>query len=58
MVVVVIWNTITCSNAALGGHLDILQWAIQNDWTCTYVAKKWSIGCSKMSKKNLIGRTW
>ena len=28
------WNTMTCADAAKGGHLDVLKWAIENG--CDY----------------------
>ena len=39
-----LWDADTCSSAALGGHLEVLQWARANGcpWnvdTCSYAAK-------------------
>ena len=28
------WNSLTCSYAAEGGHLDVLQWARENGCEC------------------------
>eukprot|EP00605_Chrysophyceae_sp_TOSAG23-4_P000660 GSChrysophyteH1.ASY1.ANO1.742.1 assembled CDS len=30
------WHEDTCSNAALGGHLDVLQWARSQDPPCPW----------------------
>ena len=34
------WNSITCSRAAMGGHLDVLKWARSNgcEWDSTACA--------------------
>jgi hypothetical protein len=38
------WNEKVCSNAARGGHVDVLRWARENEcpwdeWTCAYAAR-------------------
>ena len=38
------WNSLTCSRAAKGGHLEVLKWARENgcpwnEQTCAYAAK-------------------
>ena len=39
------WNEETCLHAATNGHLDVLQWAIENgcprnEWICHCAAEK------------------
>ena len=43
------WNETTCSEAAYGGHLEVLQWARANgcEWnalTCSYAAQGGHLG--------------